>query len=271
MPPDTNTDSAANASSAASSGDGPVLAGGSAAGGAAATPAPFPKHLRPGRKWNLPKAPKYSNKLLWTVVGMSSLVMAIMWVAFAELLMPTVDTSGPPALGKEFKDMGEQRNSVSMRPPLNWTVSDPHDNANVYFKGPKEKGFSPLIIESCEVAPGSLMSYVKEHKARIMAVDKTVKFEEKEEDEDVIDGCRAFRLVYDVDLPSETDKNADGTPLIVTVRTLQYIMEDRPRFYRVTCHARADQFQRFLKRFEASARSWKRLPMAQVTVPAQAK
>jgi hypothetical protein len=262
MSSDANSNSAANTPPAQSGGEGPVINGGAA--GSAAAPAPFPKHLRPGRKWNLPKPSKYSNKFLWTLVGMSSLVMAILWIAFAELLMPTIDNDAPPPLGPEFKDQGSiTRNYCALRPPLNWTVHDPHDDANVYFKGPKEKGFSPLIIESAEIAPGGIVSYIKEHKARILAQDKTVVFDEKEEDEDVIDGCRAHRLVYDVDLPSETDKAPDGSPMMVKVRTLQYIMEDRPRFYRITCHVRADQYRRFLSRFEASARSFKRLAIPQ--------
>jgi hypothetical protein len=44
----------------------------------------------------------------------------------------------------------------------------------------------------------------------------------------------------------------------VKVRTLQYIMESKPRFYRVTCHARADQFDKLLPYFEATARTFRR-------------
>ena len=246
----------------ARSDEGPVLAGaGAGASGAAAAKPAMPAHLKPGRKWKLPQPSKYSTKTVWTFAALTSLAMAVLWVAFAELLVPTVNTDGPPPLAKEFRDVD---NALGIRPPLNWSLEDPHDGANVYIKGPAEKGFSPLIITSLEIAPGRLSTYIAEHKARIEAQDKTVQW--VEEDEDAIDGCRAWRLVYDVDLPTD-EKNEDGSVKTVKVRTLQYIMDDHPRFYRVTCHIRADLYKRYLARFEACAHSFQRTTIEQVNLP----
>ncbi|HYF49960.1 MAG TPA: hypothetical protein VEJ63_11170 [Planctomycetota bacterium] len=264
---DTNTDASVSKDSSAQRSEGPVLVGGSAqsAAGGSAAAAPFPKHLRPGRKWNLPQPSKYSTKKIWTLMALSSVAMALLWVSLAELLVPTVRSDGPPPMGKEFRD---QENNFSIRPPLNWTIEDPHDGpnsttCNVYIKGPAEKLFSPIVITSLEIAPGRLTTYVQEHKARMTVQDKSIEW--IEEDEDVIDGCRAWKMVYDVTLPTD-EKNEDGTTQTVKVRTLQYILDDHPRFYRVTCHVRADQYKRYLARFEACAHTFQRTPLVQIDV-----
>jgi hypothetical protein len=57
----------------------------------------------------------------------------------------------------------------------------------------------------------------------------------------------------------------------VKVRTLQYVMEDWPRFYRVTCDAAAEKYKKYLARFEASAGSFKRiLPKPESNLPPDA-
>ena len=66
-------------------------------------------------------------------------------------LSAPVTESRPPALAKEFE---EPNNNYTIRPPVNWFIEDRHDGNNIYLKGPREKGFSPLIIVSLEVKPG---------------------------------------------------------------------------------------------------------------------
>jgi hypothetical protein len=219
---------------------------------------------RPGRKWKLPTPSNISNKKMWTLMALGSLVFAIMFVAVSELLMPTVDNDGPVALQKAFAD---PKNNISIRAPLNWSLKDPHDGANIHIFGPNETGFFPLISMSTEVAAGKLEDYVKEQKDRIKAKDKKVVWIEEEGDPfEVINGCRAYRLVYDVVLESENEKNEDGTPKMVNVRSLQYIMDRNPRFHRVTCSVRADLYKKYLTRFEACAHSFELLPIPQLDI-----
>ena len=70
----------------------------------------------------------------------------------------------------------------------------------------------------------------------------------------------------DTDSCSVVGKRNENNELVdagktVRVRTVQFIMESKPRFYSVTCHARADQFDRMLPYFEAAARSFRRTKM----------
>ncbi|MCY3021527.1 MAG: hypothetical protein NTW87_21140 [Planctomycetota bacterium] len=126
-------------------------------------------------------------------------------------------------------------------------------DANIYIKGPREIGFPPLIVVSLHIKPGGIESFLREHKGRITHKDKTVAW--MTEESDSIDGCaHTVRLEYECN--TEMD---DGSA--VRVRALQYIMEDRPRFYTVTCFASPEVFERYLPRFEASARSFRRTPI----------
>ena len=63
------------------------------------------------------------------------------------------------------------------------------------------------------------------------------------------------KLVYDCQMPKD---GGDGT---VTVRMLQYVIDDHPRFYMVSCFVNAELFDKYLQRFEASARSFERIPI----------
>jgi hypothetical protein len=210
---------------------------------------------RAPRKWNLPQQSKISNKAVWTLVAFSSVMVAVFGILIGELAMPRA-TDGPPALGPEFK---HNDNAIIIRPPLNWTIVDPHDQWNIFIKGPAvDHGFPPLLIASLEIAPGRMSSYIKEHKARIEAENKTVKW--ISEQDHMIDNAHAVRLEFDCEMPLENEKNPDGSPKMGVVRSLQYVMEDSPRFYRVTAHVRADLYQKYLSRFEASAHSFKRMP-----------
>lgn len=183
---------------------------------------------------------------LAAVVG-AGLVALI--IHFANQMTASI-AEGPPKLGPEFED---RANNWTIRPPANWVIEDRHDGANIFIKGPREKGFPPLIIVSLEIKPGGMESYLQEHKGRIAFKDKKVKW--LSEEPDFIDGCpQTVRLEYECE-----DEMDDGN--MVKVRALQYIMEDKPRFYRVTCFVSPENYEKYLPKFEACARSFRRTPL----------
>jgi len=179
----------------------------------------------------------------------TGLVIGLVW-AMVQIVLPPTEVE-VPKLDREFTD---PVNSYSIRRPMGWRIEDPHDKSNVYLKGPLEPGFSPLIISSLDIAPGSLSSYLQLHKARIESQDKTVKWISEDTSES-IDGCpQTARLEYEC-----TQEMEGAGP--VRVRGLQYIMEDKPRFYRVSCYVTASLYEKYLPKFEASVRSFRRLPL----------
>lgn len=182
------------------------------------------------------------------VVAAVILVTGLTYVV-VQLAAPVVEP-GQPRLGPEFED---KNNNFTIHPPVNWAIEDRHDGANIYIVGPKEKGYRPFIIVSLEIKAGGIESYLREHKGRINYQEKTTKW--LSEDTDSIDGCpHTARLEY------EWDYTPDDMP-VVTVRTLQYVMEDKPRFYRVTCSVAADLYDNYLPQFEHCARSFRRTPL----------
>jgi len=208
---------------------------------------------RPTKAWmKPPPARSVSNKIGWLLVVCSTVLVVGLTLVIMFMASAGNDTARP-ALDKEFKDTPD---NFAIRPPQNWYLQDRVPNTSIIMKGPREKGYPPLIIVSLDIAPGKLTGYVEQHKARISHHDKTVKFISEERDQG-IDGCDAIRLEY------ESEQPVEGEPEnMVKIRTLQYILEDPPtRFYRVTCHVAADVFDKYVARFEASARTFKRLPV----------
>jgi len=155
----------------------------------------------------------------------------------------------PPTLGKAL-NMPEI--GASIQPPLHWTIDQLPGDPNATLRGPKEKGFPPIILCSIEQAPGGLQAYVREHKARIESQDKTVKW--ISEQETTLDGRPAIRLQYN------TESDA-ALPAIGKLRigALQFIVEDKPTFYRITCFVAAAAYEKYEERFIASAKTFKRL------------
>lgn len=206
---------------------------------------------RAHRRWVVPKPAKMTPMMVLLIVTGTLLIIGLA-LLIGTLAMPRVTNDGPPPLAAEFKD---RTNNISIRPPLNWYVDDPHDGWNLYIFGPGEKGFRALMIVSIEISPYKIENYIGEHKARMKKEEKTVKFL-SEEDAGAINGYRAFRLEYDCDLDTE----GNGKP--VKVRTLQFVLDDRPRYYRITCSVAADQYEKYAARFEASAHTFKNIPQA---------
>jgi hypothetical protein len=220
---------------------------------------PLPK---PRKNFGAPPLKKKLGTLMWIVIVLAGAACAGLAILVSQLIVPAVET-GPPVLAAPFND---QVNGVSIRPPINWGINDPHDGYNVYFLGQKEKGYSPLIIMTLDITAGRLDAAVKEHKDRTSARDKSVKW--LSEEMDVIDSAPAKRLEY------EYTYQEQGKP-DVTVRGLQFIIADYPRYYRVSGYVQADLYKRYYERFNASLRSFKRLPKPfatpQVEVPAAEK
>jgi len=215
-------------------------------------------HMRPPRKPAPPSflglSPRKTLLLLGAVavIAGAALVAAIIHSANQ---MTNSMSEGSPKLAAEFED---RANNYTIRPPVGWVIEDRHDGANIFIKGPREMGFPPLIIVSLEIKPGGMEAYLQEHKDRIAFKDKTVKWIGRQES-DFIDGCpNTVRLEYECD-----DELDNGTT--VRVHALQYIMEDKPRFYRVTCFVSPENYEKYLPKFEASARSFKRTPLPKAT------
>jgi hypothetical protein len=211
------------------------------------------------RRWQPTPQKKLPLSMIISFVVIAAVVVFGVAALLAKMARPITENTGP----KLAKEITDTRNNYTIRPPMNWHVEDRHDGKNVYIKGPREKGFSPLIIVSLDIKPGGMTSYLLEHKGRISAEDKSIKWISEDTDES-IDGCvNTARLEYDCDMAVDP---ADASKGNVTIRTLQYIMEDKPRFYRVTCHVAIDQYEAYLPRFEACVRSFKRIPLPQAPI-----
>jgi hypothetical protein len=246
-----------------------------------ASPTPAPRiqeaaQARPARQGPRPPLKHFKTrpppKHLKLVLILSIVLGTFFLAGFALLILSLVSPDshavawlfGPEAK-EEVVEMGplftDQKNNVTLRPPLNWTINDPHDGWNLFIKSPViEKGFSPLILFSVEVSPQRLDSYLKEHKQRIENDNKTVKWL-SDEDPGPINGCPTRRLEFECQVPDDSGQ-------IVKVHTLQYVIEDWPRFYRITGDVVADKFQRHLSRFEACAKSFTRLlPKPEASLP----
>lgn len=224
---------------------------------AAAQPASGSSAAKPARpSWQAPPlglfglSPRKTKLCIagLAVLASGGLVAAIIFFA-GQMTDPIA--AGTPKLAAEFED---KANNYTIRPPAGWVIEDRHDGANIFIKCPGETGFPPVVIVSLEVKPGGIESYLREHKGRIAFEDKTVKWLGEAED-DFIDGCpNTKRLEYECDA-----KLDDGSQ--TRVHALQYIMEDKPRFYRVTCFVSTELYEKYLPKFEACARSFKRTPI----------
>ena len=197
------------------------------------------------RKWHAQAAPKRSNRLAWILV-----VVATAFVFFFGIVIVQMKISSnepvPLLLAEAFKD---QEDSFTIRRPVRWVLHDRYPGTSIIIKGPFEKGFSPLIIVALEIAPDRLVPYMEEYKARLQHDDKSIRF--LTEEEDALDGCRAMRLEYDCEYINDQKQS-------VKIRSLQYILDNRPRFYSITCQVNAEYYDKYKAIFEASARSFHR-------------
>jgi hypothetical protein len=155
------------------------------------------------------------------------------------------------------KPFAHRRDNFSIQPPKNWRLHDRVPDTSLVIKGPQERLFTALIVVSFEIAPDRLEGFVKEHKSRLQHENPSIKW--LDEKDDFISGMRAIRLVYECDYQDvgQTEK--------LRLKNLQYIIDNRPRFYRITCSVAAGYYERYLARFEASARSFDRLPLPDAT------
>lgn len=223
------------------------------------------------RRWSAPTSParKLSNRTVWLLVAAAVLLVGILVVAIY-YATSALDFGGsnPSRLSATEHKGNRHWERYAIRPPVYWHIQDHVENTSIVFKGPREDGYPPIIIVACTDGPGRLASHVQEHKARLSTQEKSVQWLSEEIDQG-IDGCEAKRLEYDCLMPrvkprSEKSENSDAEEM-VKVRTLQYILEDpaigkRPaRFYRITCHVAEHAYARYLARFEACARSFRRL------------
>lgn len=207
---------------------------------------------RPMRAWDrLGKPDPKSKRLGWLLVIASTTVVIVLGLFIFILDSASVRVDdGPVALGQAYVNNDD---NFSIHPPINWTVDDHFGGASVAIKGPQERGMSPLILVALEIGPGRLESYLEEHKRRLSHQDATLKW--VGEDDTWIDGCHVARLEYESDVEIQ-----EGKPT-VRVHALQYIFDNKPRFYRVTCFVNASLYERYRAKFEASAGSFARRPI----------
>ncbi|HYG76190.1 MAG TPA: hypothetical protein VEK08_14390 [Planctomycetota bacterium] len=222
----------------------------SAVAGTVAKPAPG----KVPRKWNPPPPKQLSTGMMVLIIAGAVVLVGIVAVLAMQIGAPEPEAM-VPKLAAEFTD---PINSYSIRPPVGWVIEDRHDKSNIFIKGPKEPGLSPFIVSSLDIAPGSLSSYLQLHKGRIEAEEKTVQWISEDTGES-IDGCvNTARLEYECDFEMSPGSGK------FRIRALQYIMEDKPRFYRVTCFVTASLYEKYLPKFEACARSFRRQPLPRV-------
>lgn len=223
--------------------------------GAAVAKSPAkPKPPLPGppkKKWD-PKlaTPTFADRMAWRLVFFASGMAVVLVFVIIWLMWRTKTETSVVKLGEEYHD---PVNNYSIHPPYNWKLDDPHDGRNFYILGPRERGLTPMVLICLDVAPGDLESYVKTYKSDLQNAEKSVKWISDEKDR--VDKTDCERLEYECDMATDDGKTA-------RIRSMQYIIPDPPRFYRVTCSVRADIFQQYLERFESSARSFKRTQMA---------
>jgi hypothetical protein len=229
------------------------------AGGTVAAKGPMPNKPPgpPRKKWD-PKPPTMGDKVSWHLVVVATALALLVVLALLWLMMRTKAEPGGPKLGDEYRD---PVNNYSIHPPYNWRLEDPHDGYNFFIVGPRERGFSPLIMICVDVQPGELDEYLKDYKSLTQFKEKTLQFTSDARDR--VDKTECARLEYDCDLQTDDGKT-------VKIHSLQYIIPDPPRFYRITCSVRGELFPNYLTRFEAAARSFKRLPPTTQTVPRMA-
>jgi hypothetical protein len=204
----------------------------------------------PRKKWD-PKlaTPTFADRMAWRLVFFATGMAVVLVVVIIYLMMRTKTEAATVKLGEEYVD---RVNNYSIHPPYNWALNDPHDGRNFYIMGPRERGMTPMVLICLDVAPGDLESYLKTYKSDLQKLEPTVNWISDELAR--IDKTDGRRLEYECDNPTDDGKTA-------RIHCVQYIIPDPPRFYRVTCTVRADLFQNYLERFEASARSFKRTPL----------
>lgn len=215
-----------------------------------------PKPVLPGgaapqtrRKWSPPPPPKSSSYAIWIILGLAAVLGLLLVTALHYVFRPKPH---PPALAAEFCDTA---NYFAIQAPRNWSIDDRVQAGSVFIQAPREPGFRPLIWVASLPSPGKLPKFIADHKARMKLEEPSVNF--TFEDTDSIDGCEAVRLEYDCDY-----SEAPGTPPF-KLKTLQFVLKDPTYyvFYKLTCSSRADTFESHKAQFEASARTFRRLPV----------
>lgn len=212
-------------------------------------PKTSPPPPAPRRAWS-PPAPKKNPYTLIFVIGGGIVLGSAIMLGLYQVFKPA---PRPLVLAKEFRD---PVNYFSIQAPKNWNIDDRTVPGSVFIQGPREARFKPLIwIVPSMPAPGKLPKFVVEHKARLQIEEPSVKF--LFEDTDSVDGCEAVRIEYECDYAE-----APGA-VPFKLKTLQFILKDPTyyAYYKITCSARADTFEIHRAAFEASARTFHRLPM----------
>jgi hypothetical protein len=191
----------------------------------------------------------------WAVLlaGVAAALLLTYMLFVGGLIRVWTGELGKVSLEKPFT---HPRDSYSIQPPRNWTLHDRVPGASLVIKGRMEPGFSPLLIVALEVAPDRLEGYVKEHKSRLQHENPSIAW--LSESDDFIQGMRAIRLEY------ECDYQDQGKTEKVRLKNLQYVIDSRPRFYRITGSVAKPYYERYLDRFEGSARTFQRTPLPQV-------
>lgn len=205
---------------------------------------------KPAKRVRAAATPERTLPILLILIGAG--VLCVAFVAAMHYFYRPVARS--PVLAPEFKDVV---NNIAIQAPRNWSIDDRAMDSAVVIQGPKEPKFRPLIILAFFPAPGQLREFVAEHKARTIKEEPSVKF--TAEDTASIDGREAMVLEYECDYSSEPG----ATPF--KLKTLQWIVRDPQYYYiyKITCSARADTFEDHRAEFEASAKTFRILPLPQ--------
>ncbi len=95
-----------------------------------------------------------------------------------------------------------------------------------------------------------------EHKARLKYENPSLVYLSQEDD--VLDGCPAIRLEYETDY--QVEEKIDARKPIVRIHALQYILRapGYPIYYKVSCWATKDTFEKYRPYFDASIHTLRR-------------
>lgn len=223
-----------------------------ASAGPGANPASAPNPATVRRRWAPAPPTNLSTFKIVLVIGLAAVLAVALVVALHYVLTPA-PVVAKVVLGDEFRDRVNEMADFAFSPPRHWNIDDRTQKYTYYVQGPKEVGFSPLMIFTSTAAPGTMSTFLDEHKKRIQNEEPSTQFISEEDDS--IDGCRAKRIEYDCEY-----RETDTSPL-VKLRTLQFVVKDPsfPVFYKITCHSTLETYASHVPVFEASAHSFRRV------------
>jgi hypothetical protein len=210
---------------------------------------------QPLRRARVQRAPEKRSVAFWISIALAAVLGVALVVSLHYLFEPKKTGI---LLQAEFADsfrLDETATKTAIRAPRNWQIDDRRP-FEVNITGPREPGFAPVLQIYTLPAAGKLPAYVEEHKARLKYENPSLEFLGQEDD--ALDGCPAIRLEYECDY--QVDPKLDAKTPSVRIHALQYILRapGYPMYYKVSCWATKESFEKYRPYFEASIHTLRR-------------